>query len=131
MSVLRFGSFGLTQSFFRGEQMLLFLRFICISLMLIVENLLLPDLKLGGRYLILLEAFLTAMIASFFHYVFNEMKIASFRSALTSFSILIVFFLVRFLFTGVNLSLVGILFLYLGTVLFEEILQASNFHEIV
>ncbi len=106
----------------RGDYVVFALRFISISLLMIAGNLLLPDLKLGGRYLILLEAFITTLVAHFFRYVLCNLKIIRYRCTFVGISILIGLFLIRSLFSGVNLSLAGILILYLGVVLLEMIL---------
>ncbi len=109
--------------------MVFVLRFICITLLMIVGNLFLPDLKLGGRYMILLEAFTTTVVAYLLRYALSNLKITRHRSIFTGASILIGLFLIRSLFPGVNLSLMGILFLYFGVVLLEMILPNPNSYE--
>ncbi len=89
---------------------------------MIAGNLLIPDLKLGGRYLILLEAFITTLVTHFLRYVLCNLKINRYRCTFAGIGILIGLFLIRSLFSGVNLSLAGILILYFGVVLLEMIL---------
>jgi ABC-type maltose transport system permease subunit len=89
---------------------------------MIIGNLIIPDIKLGGRYLILLEALITTVVTQFFGYALSRLKIIRYRSFFAGFSILICFFLIHSFFSSVNLSLLGILILYLGAVLLEMIL---------
>jgi hypothetical protein len=109
-----------------GDDLIFGLRFICTALMLIVGNLMLPGLDLGGRYVILLEALLTAISAHFFRCWLENRILPRYRNILAAVSILVTFFLVQSLFPSVNLSFMGILFLYSGAVLLEMILPNRN-----
>ena len=109
--------------------MVFILRFICLSLMMIVGNLVLPGINLGGRYLILLEALMATMLAQLFHHLLQGRISHRYQSILAGFSILIGLFMIQSLFPGVNLSFMGILFLYLGAVLLELILPNPAFYD--
>jgi hypothetical protein len=98
------------------------LRFICIALLMIMAALVIPDLRFGGRYLILAEALLSALLVWLFRKLIG-MKISCLkRNFFTGFGMVITLFLGKTLFYSVNLTILGILALYLGTVLLEFVL---------
>jgi hypothetical protein len=98
------------------------LRFICIALLMIMTALVIPDLRFGGRYLVLAEALLSALLVWLFRKLIG-MKISGWkRNFFTGFSIVITLLLGKTLFYSVNLTILGILTLYLGTVLLEFVL---------
>jgi hypothetical protein len=106
----------------RDDLLVFIFRFICIGLMMILIMLFLPSLRLGGRYLILLEALFAALMAGLFRYWIQSRISQRKRSIVTGLSIVITLFLAKSAFYSVNLTIMGILTLYVGVVLLEMIL---------
>jgi hypothetical protein len=102
------------------------LRFICTALLIIMITLIVPGLRFGGRYIILAEALLSALLASFFRKLIGTRLSHRKRSFLTAIGIVITLFIGKTLFYGVNLPLLGIIILYFGAVLLELVLPARS-----
>jgi chromate transport protein ChrA len=105
-----------------GDRLVMALRFICMALIMIMVSLVLPDLRLGGRFLMLLEAIVIALLIHGFRKLIGNRIPDRERSILTGLSIVMVLFLVKILFPGVNLTIMGMLLLYCGAVVLEIIL---------
>ncbi len=102
--------------------LLLLLRVVFITYILIVVPLVITDLRLGGRYLILLEALIIAFSAQTIrNYIGNKLSYRE-RSILTALSSIIILGLFKSILISVNLTITGILILYSGAVLLEVIL---------
>jgi hypothetical protein len=102
--------------------LLVTLRFICMALILIMVSLVLPDVRLGGRFFILLEAMVIAIVIHGFRKLIGGRIPYRERGILTGLSVVMVLFLVKMLFSGVNLTIMGILLLYFGAILLEILL---------
>jgi hypothetical protein len=106
------------------------LQFICMALLLIGVALVLPDLELGGRYLILLESFFFTGLAQLWRNLMGIRISRLLRSGFSGFIIVITLFLAKRFFNGVNLTIMGILTLYVGAVLLEMILPDHSRNEL-
>jgi uncharacterized membrane protein len=102
--------------------LIIVLRFICTALILIMASLVLPDLRLGGRFLILLEAMLITILIHGSRELIGSRIPYRERSILTGLCAVMGLFLVKKVFSSVNLTILGILLLYFGVVLMEIIL---------
>ncbi|HBE77338.1 MAG TPA: hypothetical protein DDW65_06090 [Firmicutes bacterium] len=110
--------------------MLAVLRFICMALLLIGVALVLPTLELGGRYLILLESFFFTGLVQLWRNLIGIRISRLLRSGFSGFLIVVTLFLAKRFFHGVNLTIMGILTLYVGTVLLEMILPDHYSNEV-
>lgn len=102
--------------------MLFALRISFAALLLIFTSLIIPDLRLGGRYLILLEAITIAYLAQMIRKFWGERLSYRNRGLLGGVSVIPGLFLFEIIFQGVNLTVTGILISSLGMTLFEMLL---------
>jgi uncharacterized membrane protein YvlD (DUF360 family) len=106
--------------------MTLLLRIILTALWLIFTNLLLSGFQPGGRYLILLEAIvigaITHLVRLFISKRMNPRAIRFMSAA----GLIPGLFLVRFVFTGIKLSVLGVLVAYLGMIMIESIIPGID-----
>ncbi|MGE5583861.1 MAG: hypothetical protein ACM3X9_15195 [Bacillota bacterium] len=105
--------------------MLILLRTILLALMLIMVSLVYPPLRLGGRFFILLEASGMALIAQLFRRPLQKKIPLPTLKYLIAFLETLALFLGSLFLSGVNLPFLGILLLYLGTVLIETVLPGQ------
>lgn len=108
---------------FQTAQNLLFaFRSVFSALLLILVRLLLPDFAIGAKYHILFES----IVSSGFIHLIQISLYGRFGSRTKGFvgglGILAALVLAKILFHGVRLTLLGILFSYLGVVLMETVL---------
>jgi hypothetical protein len=102
--------------------MFIVLRIILTALWLIITNLLFYDFQLGGRYLILMEAIAAGFISDWIRSFIGNTMDYRVRSMISAGGIIPAFGLPRLIFSGIKLTIPGLVFVYFGLVLMEMII---------
>jgi hypothetical protein len=102
--------------------MSIILRIVLTALCLIFTHLILYDFQPGGRYLILVEAIVTGFIAHWIRLLIRSDMDYRLRSMLSAGGLIFGLGLTRLVFSGIRLTIPGILLVYSGLILVELIL---------